>query len=248
MSLWRLEWLRLRRTWRGPGLLVIFLFFGFLGPVTARYLADILQRFGGDVQVVLQPPVPADGVEQYLGNVTQLGLLAIVAAAAGAFAFDGSTEIATFLRTRVSSLRALVWTRFGAYAIAAAIAWGLGCAAAWYETVALIGRLPAGAMLAGIGYGALYYAFAVALTALAAGIARGVLGTVMLTFAFIVAIALVGIVPQVGEWLPGRLAGAMFGLVTGTPVSDYARPALVAAAASVAALWASIVLLARREI
>ena len=46
MNLWRLEYLRLRRTWRGPGLTVIFLFFGVLGPITARYIEQILTSFG----------------------------------------------------------------------------------------------------------------------------------------------------------------------------------------------------------
>ncbi len=248
MSLWRLEWLRIRRTWRLPGLLVIFLFFGFLGPISARYAAELVKRFGGDVQFVVPPPVPADGVQQYLGNITQLGLLAIVAAAAGAFAFDGNPELAAFFRTRVRSMRGLVLTRFAAYVIAAVVVFTLGTTAAWYETAVLIGGLPAGPMLAGLGYAALYFAFAVALTALSAGLARGTLGTVVLTFALIAGVALIGVIPAVGEWLPGRLAGAMLGLVQGTPARDYLRAAGVSVVATVVALSAAVALLARREI
>lgn len=249
MTLWRLEWLRLRRTWRGISLLVVFLFFGLLGPFTARYLPEILERLGtSGVQVTFPEPVPADGIEQYVGNVAQLGLLVLVAAAAGAFAFDTPPELGAFLRTRVSSMGRLVLVRFVVYAVAGASAFALGSLAAWYETAVLIGALPVGPMLAGIAYGALYFAFVIALVALCAGIARGVLGTIVLVFGVVIAIALVGIVPAVGQWLPGRLAGAILALVRGAEVSDYLRASAVTLLATAAALAASVRLLERREL
>lgn len=249
MTLWRLEWLRLRRTWRGVSLLTVFVFFGVFGPLTARYLAEILERLGtAGIEVTFPEPVPADGIEQYVGNVAQLGLLVLVAAAAGAFAFDTPPELGAFLRTRIASMRRLVLVRFAVYAAAGAGAFALGSAAAWYETVVLIGALPVGAMLAGIAYGALYVAFVIALVALCAGIARGVLGTIVLVFGVVIGIAIVGIVPAVGEWLPGRLAGALLALVRGAPATDSLRSAAVAVVATAAALAASVRLLERREL
>lgn len=249
MTLWRLEWLRLRRTWRGISLLAVFVFFGLLGPLTARYLAEILDRLGtSGIEISFPDPVPADGIEQYIGNVSQLGLLVLVAAAAGAFAIDTPPELGAFLRTRVSSMRRLVLTRFAVYAAAGASAFALGSLAAWYETAVLIGALPVVPMLAGIACGALYFAFVIALVALAAGLARGVLGTVVLVLGIVIGLAIVGIVPAIGEWLPGRLAGAIVALVRGAPVSDYLRSAVVTTAATAASLAASIRLLDRREL
>lgn len=245
MTLWRLEWLRLRRTWRGVGLLTVFTFFGLLGPVTARYLAQILERLGtSGVEVSFPAPVPADGIEQYVGNVAQLGLLVLVAAAAGAFAFDSPPELGAFLRTRVSSIRRLVLIRFAVYAAAGAVAFAIGSIAAWYETVVLIGALPVGPMLAGIAYGALYFAFVIALVALGASLARGALGTIVIVFA----IAILGIVPAIGGWLPGRLAGAIVTLARGAPAADYLRAAASTIAATAVALALSIRLLERREL
>ena len=42
MSLVRLEWLRLWRTYRLLVLVVVFAFFGLLGPLTAAYLPEII--------------------------------------------------------------------------------------------------------------------------------------------------------------------------------------------------------------
>ena len=46
MSLWRLELLRLTRTRRGLALFAVYLLFGFVGPLTARYLSDLLELAG----------------------------------------------------------------------------------------------------------------------------------------------------------------------------------------------------------
>ena len=51
MTLWRLEWLRLIRTRRWIALVAVYLFFGLLGPIGAKYIGEILARFGGGIEV-----------------------------------------------------------------------------------------------------------------------------------------------------------------------------------------------------
>jgi hypothetical protein len=108
VSLWRLEWLRLHRTHRLTGLVAVFLLFGFTGPLATRYLEQLLERFGGGVEVRLPVPVPADGMAAYVDNGQQLGLLVVVLVAAAALAFDAQRESAAFLRTRVRGMWQLV--------------------------------------------------------------------------------------------------------------------------------------------
>ena len=45
--------------------------------------------------------MPADGIAQFVGNASQIGLLVVVLVAASALAFDARREMAVFLRTRV---------------------------------------------------------------------------------------------------------------------------------------------------
>lgn len=251
MSLWRLEYLRLRRTWRGPGLTVIFLFFGVLGPVTARYLEEILTAFGTEgVQITFPPPQPVDGLIQYLGNAQQVGLLAVIAVAAGALSIDGTADIAIFLRSRVSSTARLVLTRYAVYAAVAVLAWAAGAIVAWYETWVLIGGLPADRVLLGTALGGVYFAYVVAVVALAAGITRGAVGTMFLAFALVLAPQItLGLLGGVGEWLPGHLAGALAGLNDGSrePL-DYLRAMLVTVSTAALALALAVRLLDRREV
>ena len=107
MTLWRLEWLRLTRTRRLLVLLCAYAFFGLTGPLTARYLPQILDRLGtSGMQIEFPPPKPADGIAQFVSNASQICLLIVVMVAASALAFDARTEMAVFLRTRVGRVRA----------------------------------------------------------------------------------------------------------------------------------------------
>ena len=85
MSLWRLEWLRLVRTRRLVALLSVYAFFGLVGPLSARYLAEIIRAVGTNgVQVQFPTPTPADGIAQFVSNASQIGLLVVVLIAASA--------------------------------------------------------------------------------------------------------------------------------------------------------------------
>jgi ABC-2 type transport system permease protein len=247
MSLWRLEWLRLTRTRRWIALGGVYLFFGLLGPITARYLPDILARFGGDIQVTVPDPVPADGVAQFVASAAQIGLLVLVVVAAAALALDAIPEMGVFLRTRVVGVRRLLLPRFVTVAVAAVAAFVIGVAAAWYETVVLIGGLPVGGMLAGTAYGALFIVFAVAVAGAASGVTRSVLPAVMVSLGALLALPILSLYAPLQRWLPSYLVSALEGLVRTEGAAEYLPAAAVTVALS-ALLWVVTVrTLARRE-
>jgi ABC-2 type transport system permease protein len=75
--------------------------------LTARYLGQIPDRPGtGGIRVDFPAPRPADGIAQFAGDTAQLGLLVAVMVASSALAFDARREMAVFLRTRVTGVRA----------------------------------------------------------------------------------------------------------------------------------------------
>jgi ABC-2 type transport system permease protein len=249
MTVWRLEWLRLVRTHRLLAIVAGYVFFGLTGPLTARYLGQILGRLGtGGIQVSFPPPQPADGMDQYIGNASQLGLLVVVLVAASALAFDARTEMAVFLRSRVAGVGAIL---LPAYVCNAAVAIGgllAGTLAAWYETAVLLGPLPVGRMLLGAALGALFLAFAVALTAFTAALARGTLagaGGALLVLLLMAVLAGFG---TVGRWLPTTLSGAVVALVRGAAPGDYLPAAVVTAAATGLLLVLAVTLAGRREL
>ncbi|MFC4119839.1 hypothetical protein [Nonomuraea zeae] len=248
MTLWRLEWLRLVRTHRLIAILGAYLFFGLTGPLTARYLGEILGRIGTEgVRVDFPTPVPADGIAQYTSNASQIGLLVVVLVAASALAFDARREMAVFLRTRVRGVAAIILPAYVVTAGAAVSGLVLGTAAAWYETAVLLGDLPPVRMLIGLAAGALFLGFAVALTALAAAVTRSVAATAGAALAALLALAVVDGITG-AAWLPTRLAGAMEELVRGLPATGLALSAALTAALTATALAAAVALGSHREL
>lgn len=251
MTLWKLELLRLVRTRRIVALLGVYVFFGLLGPLTARYLGEILDFAGGDLEgatIIFPDPVPVDGMIQYVSNVAQIGTLVAVVIAAGSLAFDAVPEMGVFLRTRVRNVGAILTPRLVVTTMATATAFVLGALTAWYETWALIGPLPAGPVLAGIGFGILFLVFVIALVAAVAGWAKNVLGTVMVSVVILLVMPILGIADAVARWLPTHLSGALAELPAGAVAGDYLPATIVTVLATAALVWLAIAGAKRREL
>jgi ABC-2 type transport system permease protein len=240
VNLWRLEWLRLIRTKRWIALVGVYVFFGLLGPLSARYLGEIVERFGGGVEVTFPPPVPADGMIQYVSNVSQVGLLVAVVVAAGSLAFDAKPEMGVFLRTRVQRVWDIFVPRLTVSFVAIGAAFVLGALAAWYETAVLIGSLPVGGTLAGIGYGLLYLALVVAIVAATGSRAKNLLGAVLITIVVLLAMPILGIVEAISRWLPSHLVGALSGIPGGVAISEYLPATGITVAMIGLSLWLAV--------
>jgi len=251
MTLWRLEVLRALRTRRWIALGAVYVGFGLLGPLGARYLAQILKYAGtgtDGVTITFPPPVPADGMAQYVDNALQVGTIVAVVVAAGALAFDAIPEMGVFLRTRVTNVWGILIPRLVVSFALCSGAFVLGTATAWYETWVLLGPLSASAVAWGTLFGVLFTAFVVALVAAIAQWSKGVLGTVLISLVVLIVLPLLGIVHAIQVWLPTRLGGALTELTAGTPASDFWRSSLTGVLATAGLLAVAAWGARRREI
>ena len=248
MNGWKLERLRMTRTPRAIALAGTYLFFGLLGPVTAKYLQDIVNRFQSGVQVILAHPTPKDGIANYISQVSQTGLVVVIVIAAGALTFDARRGLSTFLRTRTTSMWQLIAPRFTVNAAAAVAAYTLGTLAAWYETALLLGPPPAGAMLAGLLCGSVYLIFAVSVATAAASFARSTLGTVGITLGALLALPFLGMAGPLHAWLPSTLVTAPIALLGSSDLGSYLPALALAAIATPILLTAATFWLQRRDV
>ncbi|MFU8840781.1 MAG: hypothetical protein ACNA8R_08650 [Nitriliruptoraceae bacterium] len=248
MSLWRLEVLRMVRTHRWTILVGVYVLFGALGPIGARYLNELVSNVAGDITIIVPDPRPVDGIAQFLSNVTQLGVLAVVVIAASALAIDARPEVAAFLRTRVPRPGALLLPRYAVVTTTSVLALALGTAVAWALTVPLLGELAVGSMLLGTLLGALYLAFAVAVVAAAGAGLGGLLPTVLASLLVLLALPVLGALPAVQPWLPSYLVFAPVLLLEGEEPTTYLRAAAVTLVATPALLVLASRLVERREL
>ena len=91
MNGWKLERLRMTRTPRAIALAGTYLFFGLLGPVTAKYLQDIVNRLGTlaawyETPLLLGPPPPGAMLAGLLCGSAYLIFAVSVATAAASVA------------------------------------------------------------------------------------------------------------------------------------------------------------------
>jgi ABC-2 type transport system permease protein len=248
MTLWRLERIRLIRTHRWMIVFGVYALAGALGALSARYFNEVVERFAGDVTIVAPDPRPVDGIIQFVGNATQLGVLAVVVVAAGALTLDAKPELAAYLRTKVPRPATLLVPAYVVTAVAAIAALAAGTALAWVLTDALIGPLPAGPILLGTLLGAVFLAFAVAVVAAVAGYTRSQAVTVFGALGVLLVLLIAGIVDPLAAWLPSRLATAVAALLEGAPASEFARATATSLVATVALLALAAYRLERREL
>jgi ABC-2 type transport system permease protein len=248
MSLLRLEVLRMLRTHRWLLLVGVHVLFGVVGPLTARYIDVLLQQVGGEMTVIVPDPRPVDGLVQFVSNVSQLGILAIVVVAAGALAFDGHPERAAFLRTRVSRAGELLVAPYVVVTAATVGAYATGTAVAAGLSVALLGPLPAGAVVVGTLLASVYLAFAVAVVAVVASFVRTQIGTVLAALGTLIALPMLATVGVLRPWLPSELVTATLAVIEGAPASEFLRATVVAVLATGLALALAASRLERREL
>lgn len=247
MTLWRVEilrWVRTGRLWIVVG---IYALFGALGPISATYLPQIIERFGGGVEVTVSEATPVDAIGQFLSNAGQIGLLAVLAIAAGALTFDARREWAAFLRTRTRSTWHLVLPRVALPATAGAVALAIGTAVSALLTTVMIGGLPVDDLVLGTLCGALYLVFAVAVVAVAASVTRQAITTILLAVGILLVLPILQVVAVLEPWLPSTLLGATTALLAGVPLTELFRAAAVTVAATGLLLLVAIRRLDARE-
>ena len=246
MNLWKLERLRLIRTHRIWLLLGIFVFFGALGPLTARYLAEIVDRLGAGADVPIPPASPELAMSQFAGNAIQIGLLAVVFVAAAALAFDAKREMAVFLRTR-APVEKLLAPRYVISVAASVLSLIAGTAVAYAGSAFLIAAPDGAGTVAGTLLVALYLIFVIAVTGMFASIVRGVPATALLSIGSLIVLGLGSLIPAVGRWLPSELVGGFDALIAGGPFIYWPSIATTVVLTTVA-VGVSVVRMRNREV
>ncbi len=250
MTLWRLELLRHLRTRKWVALTAVYGFFAITGPLTARYIRQLLEAIGGlgDAAELIPQGVPVDGITQFTANVSQLGLLTVVIVSAGTLAFDTRPEWAVFLRTRVADPAQLLLPRYVAATLFAVTVHLLGTAVAYALTRILLGPLDIGPLVIGTLLGVAYLAWAILLTAVASSISERVLSIVLWTLGTLIALPALGLVSWLEPWLPSELLGAVDETIRGRPSGDFLRSLAVAGVTGAGAWWWATRRLRTREL
>jgi ABC-2 type transport system permease protein len=215
------EILRTWRIWVLPG---IVLFFALTGPVIARFTPEIVGALAADQlgQFTIPTPTYVDAYTQWVKNLSQIVLFALVIIYAGLVSGELRSGTAVLVLTKPVSRTAFVIAKVAVHSAFLAILVLVGTLVTWGMTAATFGTAPGPALWAAaltwLVFGVLFIALMTLLSVLvnaAAGAAGAGLGVYAL-----VSIAAV--------WKP---------LATYTPAGLATAPAALAAGEGRALLW-----------
>jgi ABC-2 type transport system permease protein len=228
-------WVALRKElieqWRSYRLLIVavtlLLFGGFIAPLTAKYTPELLRTLapnGDEIAKLIPTPTAAVAVEEYVGNISQFGVLVVLLVAMGAVAQEKDKGTAALMLVKPLPRRVFLVAKYVALGLTVAVSIIIAGAACYYYTLLLFEELELSSWLAINGLLLLFLLVFVALTLFCSTLTRSQVAGGGLAFGLMMVLTAVGALPTIGDYLPGRLVSWAGGLMNDSGTSAW--PAL----------------------
>lgn len=244
------EALEIVRTWRIWVLPSIVVFFALTGPPLARFTPELINALAGDQlgQFKIPPPTYLDAYGQWIKNLSQVGLFALIIIYGGLISSEIRSGTAVFVLTKPVSraafviIKAIVHTAFLTTTLMA------GTLITWGMTLAVFRDAPASALwksaliwlVLGVFFIALMTALSVAIPA-PAGAAGAGLGAYAL-------LSVGAVWKPLSMYSPAGITGQAASLAAGTEIPSPLWTVTTAVLFSVVLVWLAAALFRRKEL
>ena len=232
--------------WSSYRLLIVvavLLFFGLLSPVTAKYTLEAIKLAlpnGEEIAALLPLPSVNEAVEQYLGNLSQFGVVIALLVTMGTVAQEKDKGTAALMLAKPLPRGIFLLAKLVAIALTFAVSFTLAGAACYYYTLILFEAMDIAAWVALNGLMFLLVLVYIALTLLCSTLTKSQVAAGGMAFGAMIVLASVSAVPGISEYLPGQLIGWGVELMAGSSSTHW--PALGVSigitAAALASAWA----------
>ena len=218
LAVLRKELLEQWRTRRLVAVGAVLLFFGFLSPLSAKLLPDLMKSLGdtGGIVIELPPPTAQDGLLQYVKNTSQFGVLLAVLLAMGALAQEKERGTAAMVLSKPVSRANFLLGKFVALTLVFGLCLALAGLACYYYTIVLFEGSGGARFVEMNLLLALFVEFYLAVTLLGSTIARSQVMAGGLGLGAIFVVAILGALPRLGEYMPTALLEWARVLMVGT--------------------------------
>lgn len=186
---------------------IMGVFFGILSPLSARYMPELIALLGADqgVQIVLPEPGVIDVLQQFVSNLSQLGLVVFIVLFMGSISRENESGTLDFLMTRPVGPAMILGSKViiaifvaGAAVIASALT-------AVFYTNLLFDGFRAGLFLYTAGYAFMYLAGVAVVTVCMSAVVRRSFAAGALAFGVLMIVSALGMVPAIGSFSIGKL-------------------------------------------
>jgi ABC-2 type transport system permease protein len=215
------------RTFRLPVVATVFLLVGLSSPLLARFTPAILKAVAGDqIPIVLPPPTAADAIDQLAKNLGQFGGLIAVLLAMGAVATERERGTAAMILSKPVGRAGFLVAKLLAIGLTLGVATAIASAGAWFYTLVLFEPLPVAGVAAAAALHWLTLMAWAAITFLGSTLTRSSLAAAGLGIVAFIVIGILGVLPNVGRFLPTGLGAPARALALGQPGADVLGPVL----------------------
>lgn len=238
------------RTSRLIAVAAVFVLFGIVGPLTDRFMKELLDALGaqaGELTITVPPPSLAGDLAQIMKNLSQFGIICALLLGMGAVSWEKERGTAGMILTKPASRGAFLAAKLVAISVNLAVAIVLGCGLGYLYTVLLYpSTFPAGgyvAMTAILWWTLVVF---VAITLFGSTLLRSAIASAGLAFVAFIVLGLVASLPVIGPWSPLGLLAPAQNLALGNSAGDFLGP-LLFNVALVPALFGAMWLVFRRQ-
>jgi ABC-2 type transport system permease protein len=230
---------------------VVFLLLGIISPVGAKYLPELLQSIGAGqqgVQIIVATPTVNDAIAQFLKNVAGTGVFVALLLPMGAVAREKEQGTASFVLTKPVSRQAFLAAKALALFFVLSAGVALATVAAYFYTALLFHPVSGGDFLGCALLILLSLLVFASFTFLGSALTQAPLAAVGIGATAWVVLSLLGILPNVGEYMPAGLVTAAGEVALGKSPDHLALTVLVNMVLILVALAASWLAFSRQEL
>lgn len=204
------------RTYKLFVLLIIFMLFGFMNPIIAKVMPEVLSSFLPEGMIInLEEPKALDSWMQFFKNISQTGMIVLVVVFSGIMANEINKGTLEIMRTKGLSRRTIILSKFTASALLWSAAYVLCFGITYIYTEYLwdtseIRNLPL-AMIAMWLFGILL----LVLTIFGGLLFKSIYGSLLFTGGVVIILTILGIFPDAAPYNPMSLISQGVPLLNG---------------------------------
>jgi len=230
---------------------IIFLFFGILSPLTAKYMNDILALVGQQqgVSIQLPPSTYRQSYEQFFKNIYFMMTVVTILVFAGSVAEEKSRGTIVLILTKCLSRNAFIFGKLISAILIFTVSYAAAAGICMLYTALLFPDFISNGVIWALLLYWLYGCLMIALTIFVSILSKSMTAAAVAGFACFALISAVGAIPFIGEYTPGVLQGLSYELTNSTKtVSDIFVPVIVTLTAGIAAVTAGLLIFRKQEL
>lgn len=238
------------RTYKLMIMIVVFLIFGMMSPLFAKFMPEILKAAGLDASALgMGMPTAMDSFAQFFKNVGQLGLLVLVIVFSGIMGNELSKGALINILTKGMKRSTVILSKFTMATVIWTVSYLLCLAVTYAYTAYYFTIENTSNVFLTFSSMWLFGVLLVAIVILGGVLFRNIYGSLLLTGGIVVVMTIVNIAPKLQKYNPITLSSDNMQLITAQKAAlDFMPAVIICAVLTIVSVFASIVLFNKKQL